>query len=94
MAPDIAAERLIARDPLREEAHEVMIAVHGLTGSRSQVMRQYRRVRDVLARELDVLPLPETDATYRLALARTVARSIDRAAGMERPARRGLVAVS
>jgi len=90
----LAAERLIARDPLREEAHEVMIAVHGLTGSRSQVMRQYRRVRDVLARELDVLPLPETDATYRLALARTVARSIDRAAGMERPARRGLVAVS
>lgn len=87
------AERLIARDPLREEAHEVLIAVHGLTGSRSQVIRQYRRVRDVLARELDEPPLPETDATYRLALARTVARSIERAASMERPARRGLAAV-
>ncbi len=88
------AELLIGRDPLREEAHEVLIAVHGLTGSRSQVIRQYRRVRDVLARELDEPPLPETDATYRLALARTVARSVDRAATMEGPARPGLVAVS
>src|SRR5688572_6702926 len=47
-----AAERLISRDPLREEAHEVLIAVHGLTGSRSQVVRQYRRLAEVLAREL------------------------------------------
>lgn len=90
----LAAERLIARDPLREEAHEVLIAVHGLTGSRSQVLRQYRRVRDVLARELDESPLPETDATYRLALARTVARSIERAAEIEPATRRSLVAVS
>jgi DNA-binding SARP family transcriptional activator len=90
----LIAERLIARDPLREEAHEVLIAVHGLTGSRSQVIRQYRRVREVLARELDEPPLPETDATYRLALARTVSRSIERASGMERPTRRSLVAVS
>ena len=40
-----AAERLITRDPLREEAHGVLIAVHGLTGSRSQVVRQYRRLQ-------------------------------------------------
>ena len=40
-----AAERLIARDPLREEAHEVLIAVHGLIGTRSQVVRQYRRLQ-------------------------------------------------
>ena len=64
----LAAERLIGRDPLREEAHEVLIAVHGLTGTRSQVVRQYRRLCEVLARELAEAPLPETDATYRLAL--------------------------
>ena len=58
-----AAERLIARDPLREEAHEVLIAVHGLIGSRSQVVRQYRASAEVLARELAERPLPETDAT-------------------------------
>jgi DNA-binding SARP family transcriptional activator len=79
----MAAEQLILRDPLREEAHAVMIAIHGLVGSRSQVVRQYRRVQEVLARELDVLPLPETDATYRVALARTVERSRERAATLE-----------
>ena len=44
-----AAERLLERDPLREEAHAVLIAVHGLIGSRSQVIRQYRRLSVVLA---------------------------------------------
>jgi DNA-binding SARP family transcriptional activator len=88
-----AAERLIARDPLREEAHEVLISVHGLIGTRSQVVRQYRRLQDVLARELAERPLPETDATYRLALARTVERSAERANAMERPSIATLAAV-
>lgn len=79
----LAAERLVGRDPLREEAHEVLIAVHGRTGSRSQVVRQYRRLCEVLARELAEAPLPETDATYRLALARTIDRSRQRARELE-----------
>ena len=84
-AARFAAERLVARDPLREEAHEVLIAVHGLIGSRSQVIRQYRRLCEVLARELEESPLPETDATYRVAIARTVARSRERAAQLKPP---------
>ncbi len=80
-----AAERLIGRDPMREEAHEVLIAVHGRAGSRSQVIRQYRRLCEVLERELDELPLPETDATYRVAIAQAVARSRERAARLEQP---------
>lgn len=88
----LAAERLVARDPLREEGHAVLIAVHGLVGTRSQVVRQYRRVREVLARELDEYPLPETDATYRQALARTVARSRARA-GLIDPATAPALAV-
>ena len=72
-----AAERLLLRDPLREEAHAVLIAVYGRDGTRSQVVRQYRRLCAVLARELDESPLPETDATYRAALLRTVERSRD-----------------
>jgi DNA-binding SARP family transcriptional activator len=90
----VAAERLIARDPLREEAHEVLIAVHGVTGTRSQVVRQYRRLCEVLDRELDEVPLPETDATYRTALARTIARSRARAAAIEPPGGKNLVVVS
>jgi DNA-binding SARP family transcriptional activator len=89
----LAAERLIARDPLREEAHEVLIAVHGQTGTRSQVVRQYRRLCEVLARELSEAPLPETDATYRAALASTVARSRERAAELEPPTSTNLAVV-
>lgn len=89
----LAAERLIARDPLREEAHEVLIAVHGRTGTRSQVVRQYRRLCEVLARELAEAPLPETDATYRLAIARTIARSRQRATELEPPTTASLAVV-
>jgi DNA-binding SARP family transcriptional activator len=61
-----------------------------MVGSRSQVVRQYRRLCAILRTELAVPPLPETDATYRAAIARTVERSghiADRAAGRvyERP---------
>lgn len=80
-----AATALLARDPLREEAHATLIAVHGAIGSRSQVVRQYRRLREVLRRELDVEPLPETEAAYRLALATTVERSRRAAAVFVRP---------
>ena len=70
-----AATMVLARDPLREEAHAVLIAAYGLVGSRSQVVRQYRRLCNTLRTELAVPPLPETDAIYRTAIARTVERS-------------------
>jgi DNA-binding SARP family transcriptional activator len=63
-----AAHRLVARDPIREEAHAVLLRIHGIEGRRSQVLRQYRRLRDLLRRELDVDPLPETEAALRAAL--------------------------
>jgi len=77
-----AATRLLLRDPLREEAHAVLIASYGLTGSRSQVVRQYRRLCEILDGELSVRPLPETEAVYMLAIDRTVARSAERAAAL------------
>lgn len=77
-----AAREILARDPLREEAHAILIATYGLTGTRSQVVRQYRRVCTILRSELAVVPLPETDAAYRIALASATGRSRDRAAGL------------
>ena len=74
-----AASELLTRDPLREEAHAVLIAAYGRTGSRSQVVRQYRRVCAILRTELAVAPLPETDAAYRQALAVAASRSRERA---------------
>jgi DNA-binding SARP family transcriptional activator len=78
-----AADLLLERDPLREEAHAVLIAVHGQIGSRSQVVRQYRRLCEVLARELGEPPLPDTDTIYRLALDRTMQRARLRASFLE-----------
>jgi DNA-binding SARP family transcriptional activator len=75
------AGRLVARDPLREEAHAVLLEVLGATGSRSQVFRHYQRLRDVLRRELNENPLPETEAAYRRAIAATIDRSARRVAG-------------
>jgi hypothetical protein len=45
------------------------------------VVRQYRRVTDLLDRELGVEPLPETDAAYHAALSEALDRSRLRAAG-------------
>jgi len=78
----LAATELLGRDPLREEAHAVLIAAYGLAGSRSQVVRQYRRVCSILHSELAVSPLPETDAAYRMALAAAASRSLERAAAI------------
>ncbi len=78
-----AADRLLGRDPLREEAHAVLIAVHGRIGSRSQVVRQHRRLQDVLQRELGETPLPDTEAIYRRALDSTMRRALERASEIE-----------
>jgi DNA-binding SARP family transcriptional activator len=79
-----AAAELLVRDPLREEGHTVLIAAYGRAGTRSQVVRQYRRVCTILRSELAVEPLPETDAAYRAALSIAAARSGARVAETRR----------
>ena len=69
------AEKLLGRDPLREEAHATLLWVDGRIGSRAQVIRQYRRLAALLRDELGVAPLPETEAVYCAALAQSVERS-------------------
>jgi DNA-binding SARP family transcriptional activator len=75
-----AALELLARDPLREEAHQTLIAVYGASGSRSQVLRQYRRLQALLEGEIGEAPLPETVEAYRAAMADAVVRSRRRVA--------------
>ncbi|MDP9482690.1 MAG: bacterial transcriptional activator domain-containing protein, partial [Chloroflexota bacterium] len=77
-----AADELLARDPLREEAHATLIRIYGRTGTRPQVLRQYRRMTELLDRELGVEPLPETTTAFRWALADTIERSRQRAASL------------
>lgn len=70
-----AAVQLLERDPLREDGHAVLMEVLGILGSRSQVHRQYTRLRRLLALELGAAPLAETDAAYVKALAGATSRS-------------------
>lgn len=66
LAGDLAGAReavtaLLRLDPLREEAHLELIRLHAAVGQRSQVLRQYERMREILGRDLGVEPLPETE---------------------------------
>lgn len=90
-----AADRLLSRDVLREEAHAVLIACYAAEGTRAQVVRQYRRLREILNRELGVDPLPETEVAYRDAMRRVVEDSHRRVASeafVPRPYSQTLVA--
>lgn len=61
------ATRLIDVDPLAEEGYRALIRAHLALGDRAMALRQFRRCRDVLARNLSVEPAEETKALLRLA---------------------------
>ena len=49
-------------DPIREEAHRELMRCLWVAGRRDEALRQYEICRDLLQRELEVGPLPETEA--------------------------------
>lgn len=61
------AHRLLAEDPLAEEAHRRLMRLHYLRGDRAAAMTAYRHCCTVLAQELSLQPSDET-----LSLARTI----------------------
>ncbi|MEJ5199547.1 MAG: BTAD domain-containing putative transcriptional regulator, partial [Anaerolineae bacterium] len=58
------ADRLLALDPWREEAHRELMRLLALSGRRSDALAQYEVCRRILARELDVEPDAETSALF------------------------------
>jgi DNA-binding SARP family transcriptional activator len=62
--------RLLTRDPANETAHRGLMADLAASGRRSEALRHYELCRELLRRELDVDPLPETTNLYRKILAR------------------------
>lgn len=55
---------LLVNDPCREDAHRLVMRCHLRRGERSQALRQYRLCAEILRREFDAVPEPETAALY------------------------------
>lgn len=60
-----AGQKLLAHDPLREEIHREMMRLYLKTGERALAVRQYHLCREILADELSILPMAETEALYQ-----------------------------
>ena len=58
------AERLVARDPLREESHRLLIRLCQASGDRARAVRAYHVCAATLERELGIDPAPQTRAVY------------------------------
>jgi len=58
------ALRLLALDPLQEQAHRLLMRLYGAQGRRGAAVEQYRRCREILRRELAARPEPETERLY------------------------------
>ena len=52
--------RLLARDPLHEEAWRRLMTCHAKLGERNQALKLYQQLTELLARELDAEPDEET----------------------------------
>jgi DNA-binding SARP family transcriptional activator len=56
---------ILDRDPLREEIHREMMRLYLENGQRALAIRQYQILRQVLAVELGIPPMEESQALYR-----------------------------
>jgi DNA-binding SARP family transcriptional activator len=60
-----AGLRLLRQDPLREDIHRFVMRLYASAGQRQLAIRQYDYCRDLLASELDISPMPETEALHQ-----------------------------
>ena len=54
------SRKLLARDPLHEESWRRLMTSHARQGERNQALKLYQQLTELLARELDAEPDPET----------------------------------
>jgi predicted ATPase len=70
------AHRMVAADPLREEAHHTLMRLLAAAGEPAAALRQYRELERLLEQELDTAPEAATRA-----LARELATLVERETG-------------
>ncbi|MFN2231988.1 MAG: ABC transporter substrate-binding protein [Anaerolineae bacterium] len=59
------ALRLLAHDPLREDAHRLAMRAYCHLGRRNAALEQYRRCLEIVQQELGAEPMEETTALYQ-----------------------------
>lgn len=57
--------KALVHEPCRETIHRTLMECLWRQGCRAEALAQYRRLQELLAQELGVEPLPETQALYR-----------------------------
>jgi LuxR family transcriptional regulator, maltose regulon positive regulatory protein len=57
-------QRLLTQDPCQEDVHCLMMRAHAALGNRTAVVRQFEHCKQLLARELEVTPSPQTASLY------------------------------
>lgn len=77
--------RLLAIDPLREDAHRALMKLYADSGQRTMALRQYRECAAVLQRELGVAPDADTAALYETMKAMKTAAELDDVISLDRP---------
>jgi DNA-binding SARP family transcriptional activator len=60
----LCGQRILDQDPLREEIQREMMRLYLANGQRAMAVRQYELCRQVLATELGIPPMEETQALY------------------------------
>lgn len=59
------ARRLLGIDPLREASHRALMSAYAEAGETALALKQYEACREILRRELDVAPAPQTEELRR-----------------------------
>ena len=65
----VCGQRILAMDPLREEIHREMIRMYLASGQRSLAIHQFDYCSQVLAEELNIAPMEETQALFERVIA-------------------------
>jgi DNA-binding SARP family transcriptional activator len=61
----VCGQSAVAIDPLREDAHRIIIRALAANGRRAEALRQYKRLAGLLKQDLDVGPDASTNALAR-----------------------------
>ena len=63
------AQEILRLDPLREEVHREAMRLFAENGQRALAIRQFESCREILATEMGIAPMPETETLYHQIIA-------------------------